>query len=552
MNKRIKFTIIMSVVCACLLIGGVAHFYNNSPFDDITVGDFGSGLTRVEDFNDRTMNVVRSAYSDDYVIPYTIPTEEFNPEDFDGYDVEYIGDQVMVSKPFQSCRLIVQSRKRDFNTMGAIDHIKGYQKLHILQYENEEQTENAFNYFNTKKWVDFCIADTVFTATEDQTFTSWGGTVVKADEYQKYLDNYTVKRDVIVAVLDTGINAAHPDFKGRLAPGGRDYSMTTNGSNWITSVSDRNSHGTHVSGIIADLTESNVKILPIKVLGDDGNGMSVNIIAGMNYVAELGQSGEPIVAMNISIASLITGSTYQSNYNAFKQIIDRALSDNIITVTGTGNNYGYDMADLGVLPGNIETAVTVSAIASENPTALAAYSNYGDNVNLTAPGSLVLAANSAFADEGAFLYITKSGTSMAVPHVVAVIALWASDANANYSADEIWDMLMTNARELPGQTGWNNHFGWGCVNADIYGTGTDIIETTTDNETTTGGNSSNTNGDSGDSSVTNITEQPSIQPSTDVFSIAPSTYIPLAVLLLFVPTTIAVVRATNKRKESSR
>ena len=69
--------------------------------------------------------------------------------------------------------------------------------------------------------------------------------------------------EVIVAVLDTGLDSDHPWFAGRIAEGGKNYSSSR--SSTAYEWEDKQGHGTHVSGTIVDMTLDNVKILPIKV-----------------------------------------------------------------------------------------------------------------------------------------------------------------------------------------------------------------------------------------------------------------------------------------------
>ena len=104
---------------------------------------------------------------------------------------------------------------------------------------------------------------------------------------------------LVVAVLDTGLDSDHSWFLNRIADGGANYSPST--SKTAYEWEDVNGHGTHVSGIITDLTLNNVKILPIKVLGDNGYGYQSSIVLGINYVIDLKQDGMNICAMNMSL-----------------------------------------------------------------------------------------------------------------------------------------------------------------------------------------------------------------------------------------------------------
>lgn len=81
--------------------------------------------------------------------------------------------------------------------------------------------------------------------------------------------------------MDTGINHTHELFEGRIISGGYDY-IDNDGY-----PDDANGHGTHVAGIICQMTPDNVKILPLKVMDGDGRGTSTEIIKAFNKVATL-------------------------------------------------------------------------------------------------------------------------------------------------------------------------------------------------------------------------------------------------------------------------
>jgi hypothetical protein len=447
--------------------------------------DFGGGLSKFDNFTDNTMQVIRQYTPENLVFPQRISINDFNADEYSGFEIEYLDDEVMVSRPFQMCRLMVQSRKRKFDTMGAVAHTKGYKRIHILQYETEEQTREAYQYYLSQSWVDSAMPDFVVTADDDrpasapvQTYRSWGGARIGAPGYYDYLSmKVATKRTVVVAVLDTGITSVHPEFAGRIVSSSyhRNYSigqspvfLGTAFGNYNGNVADGNSHGTHVSGIITDITKNtNVKILPIKVLTDEGPGGSVGIVLGMAYVSELaaagGCDGAPIVAMNMSLggtrdsySNVISNATHR---DGTEDIIAGALSNGVVTVVAAGNN-GQDIDSIHYWPASCRNAVTVASIDSSG--VKASSSNWGSAVNIAAPG---VSISAAFND--GYGYVYKSGTSMATPHVAAVVGLWQSDSNNNYTATQIVTMLQDNAVLTAGATGWTPEYGYGCVNANI-------------------------------------------------------------------------------------
>ena len=103
----------------------------------------------------------------------------------------------------------------------------------------------------------------------------------------------------IVAVIDTGVDSAHPDLQGQLVPG---YDFVDNDAQPF----DENGHGTLIAGIIAALTGNSVgvasvapraKIMPVRVLGSDGSGSSTAVSAGITWAVQHGAT-----VVNLSLA----------------------------------------------------------------------------------------------------------------------------------------------------------------------------------------------------------------------------------------------------------
>jgi hypothetical protein len=253
--------------------------------------------------------------------------------------------------------------------------------------------------------------------------------------------------EVVVAVLDTGIYASHAMFAGRLV-GGQNFSS----SGIATNVADAHGHGTHVSGIISDLTLSNVKIMPLKVLDDTGKGTVSSIITAIGYVITQKAAGVPVRAINMSLGG--EGALYSSAYNSYKTALENARAQSIISIVAAGND-GKDVSNY--IPSNIESAVTVSAVmVSGSSYARPSFSNYGTFVDLAAPGYNI---QSAGKDGG---YVNMSGTSMAAPHVSGAVALILSDPSKNYTPDELEGLLYSSAIDL-GALGRDDYYGFGMV-----------------------------------------------------------------------------------------
>jgi hypothetical protein len=385
-----------------------------------------------------------------------------------GYDVVTDGNLVRLTRPYQTARLIVKAAGK-IDKCGAVAFAEGYDDLHILQFETEKQALNAYAYYQTLAvaWVE---PDLIVTAAASEEvsalaspYRSWGAASMAVGAYSDYLSAAVASPSnlpqVIIAVLDTGIYAGHAMFSDRLVDG-RNFTggITTN-------VADGNGHGTHVSGIISDLTLSNVKIMPLKVLDDNGNGYASSIINAISYVINQKAQGAAICAINMSLGG--EGALYSSTYNSYKAKLEDARTQGIVSVVAAGND-GRDVADY--TPSNIESAITVSAVmVSGSSYTRPSFSNYGSFVDVAAPGYQI---QSAGKDGG---YITMSGTSMATPHVSGAVALLFSDPSKSYTPTQIENLLYSSAMDL-GAAGRDDYYGFGLVYlGDIVNQGLDPV-----------------------------------------------------------------------------
>ena len=367
------------------------------------------------------------------------------------------------TNPYKTKRLIVKCFEQ-LDGYGAIDVAEGYNGLHVYSYATVQDTINAYNHFNKLKQVEWCCPDGVSSAAEVEeglhalgygdsfSYKSWGAASIGAETYSKYLINTIGKnnlKEVIVAVLDTGIDTDHPWFSNRIAQGGRAFISSTSAG---AAYEDDQGHGTHVSGIICDISLSNVKILPIKVLNNKGQGANSVIISGINYVTNLKRSGVNIVAINLSLGG---PDTYLTQKPFFTEALQSAYNAGIMPVVAAGNENTY--AEY-VTPANVECALTVAAVGkSGNRYFSPYYSNYGDIVDISAPGDVI---NSAQNGGGT---VSLSGTSMATPHVAAAVAMLCSDSTHNYNNGQIESTLKNSVIDL-GTPGKDAFYGYGMLN----------------------------------------------------------------------------------------
>jgi len=257
--------------------------------------------------------------------------------------------------------------------------------------------------------VAYVVPDGIATATA-QTLP-WGVDRIDADTSSTLAGNGSgAITNVDAYVIDTGIDASHPDLNVV------EFKQYANGP-----PRDCNGHGTHVAGTIGarDDTAGVVGVAPgirlhaIKVLNCAGSGSWSDVISGINYVA--GTSTRPAVA-NMSLG----GPQNTAVDDAVRGAVARGVFFGVAAGNDGGNACGHSPAAAGTTSGVDTVAATDSSDAE------ASWSNYGDCVDIWAPGVSIY---STYKSGG---YATLSGTSMATPHVVGGAALYLS---SNPTAD---------------------------------------------------------------------------------------------------------------------
>ena len=390
-----------------------------------------------------------------------------------GYEVLYNQDEIKIKNPYETKRIIAYSQTK-LNSQNAIKTASLYNGMQIFEYKTEEEAKAAYNYYKNLKDVSNVCLDSVVKTLEEgsQTlgindsfsYSTWGAEAMNVEDYSYYLLSKSNEQDlatVYVAVLDTGIDTDHQWFNGRIAYDyGRNFTSSKSSTSYEFEDSLSQGHGTHVSGIIVDLTLKNVQIIPIKVIGDNGYGYTSGIIAGMEYVNGLKDGGLNVLAMNLSLGSEISVGT--TDYNTYKNVIESAYQKGILSVVaaGNGDSNGIAVNAQTCCPANVEKAITVSAVSKSNsvythPT----WSNYGELVDVSAPGGEVISAKVGGGK------VAMSGTSMAAPHVSAAVAMLFSDPTKNYTLLDVENILQTNVIDL-GDIGKDIYFGYGLVNLE--------------------------------------------------------------------------------------
>ncbi|WP_238158502.1 S8 family serine peptidase [Kribbella voronezhensis] len=251
-----------------------------------------------------------------------------------------------------------------------------------------------------------------------------------------------------VAVLDTGIDAGHPDLAGRVLAG---YNEIRPG----TSPNDDNGHGTMTAGIIGANTNNgagvagvawNVKILPVKVLDSSGSGPDSGIIAGINWAASNGAK-----VINMSLGG-------DGDDSLLHDAVKSAVAKGVVVVAAAGNT-GVNVPHF---PASYPEVLSVAA--TDNNGALTSFSTQGDWVDIAAPGwNIISTGPRSLTPAGYLPYWTGSGTSFSAPMVAGVAAL-VRNKYPTYTPAQVMARLKSTARDA-GPRGLDPFYGAGILDA---------------------------------------------------------------------------------------
>ncbi|MBQ9521280.1 MAG: BspA family leucine-rich repeat surface protein [Oscillospiraceae bacterium] len=368
-------------------------------------------------------------------------------------------------------RLLVSSSKAlPWAEYGVENVIAGADNFYVLEFLNYADTKACKEALEKLPCVRYAVYDAVIKVDVDEPGAalldgaadapplSWGVAETGIGEYAANLKERGLdKQEVIVAVVDTGVDSGHEFLTGCVLAG---YDFWENDD----TPQDEMGHGTHVAGTVVDCTPGmNVKIRPVRVVNGHNYSTPLIVYQGIMYAVAHGAN-----VINLSLGFPIK----TEGIEVIEDAIQAAIDKNITVVVAACNKY-TDAAEY--CPANIEECITVAAI-KQNNTRLkrAEFSNYGKVVDIAAPGAKI---NSCIPGNK---YIAYSGTSQAAPHVSAAAALLMCERGTGQTPYQIENTLKSAADPLPEDTQddewkyykrdnpgalWTDFLGAGCLNA---------------------------------------------------------------------------------------
>ena len=397
----------------------------------------------------------------------------------------------------------------DCNYLNSLDYVSSCAKLTddiaVAYFDSTADTAKAFlelreHYGGDKILLDHAIKTetlNTYVGYNVDEYYGWGslestGLLEYANEIANSGNNTTLK----VAVIDTGINASHIAFDNegitRLdTESGRSFVNLAGGDNEVlddndpyyqtgptTNIADDDGHGTAVSGIIAESTPNNVKIVPMKVgpVDSEGNLSSNATLFSVKWVID----HDLAQVINMSLGHELyhdqmtdeENAAHQAYYHLVdEQLMKRAYDKNIIVVTASGNeaHLPNDGDTEFKWPAECPYAIAIGSIDENRERSF--FSNYGEELDFVAPGeNIYVVTNLSNTQKGgkedaSGNFVGIDGTSLSAPYVSAAVANILLE-NPTYTFDQVYNELRLNSIDL-GTPGFDNYYGYGAIDFHV-------------------------------------------------------------------------------------
>ena len=264
---------------------------------------------------------------------------------------------------------------------------------------------------------------------EVTSYVPWNLESIQADRVTK------TGKNIVVGIIDSGVNANHPELQDALIPEGfKDFVEPSN-----TEPKDETGHGTHVAGTILGRTigiAKDAKLIVARVFNKEGEASDDGLLAAGQWILEK----KPQVVNNS------WGGNRDDSF--YDDIIKKWKAAGIVPIFSSGNTGEYNAGGEGSIgsPGSLEDSFSVGALTKDDRLAKFSLRGPSKHTNkfkpeISAPGVNILSADY----KGG--YVLKTGTSMAAPHVTGAVAL-ILEANKNLSVDKVEDILKSTATPL--------------------------------------------------------------------------------------------------------
>jgi thermitase len=348
---------------------------------------------------------------------------------------EFVRGRVLVKFRSDATSAQKGSALRSANARATKSIGAGIEVVELPSISNERAVAAALDRLAT---VEFAELDAVYRPDEDPNdpllYAEWHLTAIKAREAWAL---GTGQSSVVIAILDTGVEATHPDLAPNLVPGWNVY----NNNN---STGDVFGHGTAVAGTASAVTDNSAgvaslawgcRLMPIRISDTSGNATSSTIASGLNWAIDHGAR-----VANVSYAGTDSSTVKTAAQNFYNRggVVVMSAGNQGITSSAADNPY----------------IITVSA--TDGSDLIYSWSNRGSNVDVAAPGSVYTTVTGG-------AYASNAGTSFSSPIVASLVALMLSH-DSTLTPNQIMTIVESTADDL-GSPGWDSTYAAGRVNA---------------------------------------------------------------------------------------
>lgn len=384
-------------------------------------------------------------------------------------DVKKGSNEVSISNPYSSNKLIVEVKDKSIldKDEKIVSSKQIMDDIYVINYENAQNTKNGYNDLKNNKDVSKVNKNIRFKAFDlknnDNNVTNsniksqsipsnkmaWGVESAGINHYVEYLNYKNISDTVRVAVLDSGIRASHEAFTDSNGQSRLDMTYSYDFYNSDDDPTDDNGHGTRAAGVVAQSTPSNVKIVPVKILNEEGETDLDTLIEALSYIYS------KVDIINLSLGFL------QSEYpdidvSTCESVLSNIYESGNIVVCASGNNYSHEVS----YPASSRYTLAAGSVDKNN--LKSSFSNYGPEVDFTLPGENLTLPS--FESNNAYAY-KQSGTSFSSPFLASCIALIKTE-NHDFERTQIIEILKSNAKDL-GDQGKDDSYGYGSIDFDF-------------------------------------------------------------------------------------